>query len=100
MEYFAKSLCADTWETADPAQHEEFVSYNIRRTQQNGPDAYTFAAQDENGKSCVFTLSGAVNGNPLKGVANCELLVKDNVIGGINIEGECVVKKKDIITSS
>ena len=59
-----------------------------------GDSVYKYAISDAEGNRKLVTLDGATKRDPLKDVANCDLLIKDENITGIHLEGDCVTKQK------
>ncbi len=55
---------------------------------------FRYAVKDAKGQRKLVTLSGATVTDPLKGVAHCSLLIRDNNIVGIHLNDNCVVKKQ------
>ena len=54
---------------------------------------FRYAISDSDGNRKLVTLEGATKRDPLKDIANCDLIVQDEHIIGIHLEGDCVVKQ-------
>ncbi len=55
---------------------------------------FRYAVSDKTGSKKLVTLDGAMVIDPLRGIAKCDLLVKDSNIEGIHYRDDCVVKKR------
>lgn len=55
---------------------------------------FRYAISDAEGNRKLVTLQGAAKRDPLKDVANCDLLVHNESITGIHLEGDCVTKHR------
>jgi len=96
MEYLEKTLNMEKWERSDEqkvANIAGFSECNIRRQESLGDGKYRYSIQDGAMRPRIVIIEHALHGNPLKGVANCGLILKDNEIMGLNIDGHCVVRK-------
>ena len=80
-----------------------FVRYTIVRQQMVAPGMFRYAVKelrsrtdnDEGDRPNLLTLDGARGRhNPLAQIRNCELLIAgNNEIVGINLDGDCALKK-------
>ena len=76
-----------------------FSSYTIIHTEAKGCGKYVFAVKklaekDEDVQLEMLELEGASEKrNPLKNVKNCQLKVTGGMIQGIDIDGDCVLRK-------
>ncbi len=53
---------------------------------------FKYAISDADGNRKLVTLEGATKRDPLKDIANCDLVVEQARITGIHLEGDCVLK--------
>ena len=66
----------------------------IGRHQMIAEGKFQYALKERNGpRRIIAYIEGAARQDPLRGVANCELIVHGDQIVGINVEGTCAVRK-------
>ena len=76
-----------------------FKSYTLgQKPKQLGQGRFQYAAKQLTTEGDIPHLlvsleGGSGKANPLRAVINCELIVKDEQIVGINVDGDCVVRK-------
>ena len=76
-----------------------FVPYTIVKPQFVKPGQFKYAVRevrDDEG-DCMFhmvLIDGASGkSDPLANIRNCEMLIKDGAVIGVNIDGDCIVRK-------
>jgi hypothetical protein len=64
------------------------------------PGQFKYAVREirDDDEDCMFNvvmLEGACGkSDPLANIRNCEMMVKDGAVVGVNIDGDCVVRKE------
>ena len=54
---------------------------------------FRYAISDTDGNRKLVTLDGAKVKDPLKDIANCDLLIQNGFIVGIHMDEDCVTKR-------
>ena len=76
-----------------------FKSYTLgQKAKQLAPGKFQYAVKELTSDGDITCLLVTVEGasgklNPLRAVRNCELILKEDEIVAINIDGDCVAKK-------
>lgn len=55
---------------------------------------FRYAISDTDGNRKLVTLDGAKVKDPLKDIANCDLLLQNGYIIGIHLDDDCVTKRQ------
>ena len=55
---------------------------------------FRYAISDSDGNRKLVTLNGAKVKDPLKDIANCDLLLQNGYIIGIHMDDDCVTKRQ------
>ena len=55
---------------------------------------FRYAISDTDGNRKLVTLNGAKVKDPLKDIANCDLLLQKGYIIGIHLDDDCVTKRQ------
>lgn len=92
------NLKSDVWTNSDPEKHQSaFKEYTVIRQQPEGPGVFKIAVRElakEDGDLIIAVIDGVSGKSPPLGSArNLDLIIKDNSVVGINLMGDCVVKK-------